>query len=98
MGVAYYNYINSSFRTRRIGKFFSYERPLMPRPATAEPSIDGYPPPPAYPPSSSHDDSDSESNLTGAPKYKYVVSPSHNEIGLQGFLGSTPGAGTYVYV
>ena len=80
-------------RSRRIAKFFSYEKPLMPRAPTAEP-FDMYP----YPPSSSHDDSDSETNLTNTPKYKYVVSPTHNEIGIQGFLGSAPGSGTFVYV
>ena len=47
---------------------------------------------------STQDDSDSEINLTQAPKYKYVMSPTPNEIGAQGFLGSNPGSGTFVYV
>ena len=52
-----------------------------------------------FSPQSTQDDLDSDINLTQAPKYKYVMSPTPNEeIRVQGFLGLHPGSGTFVYV
>ena len=81
-----------SFRSRRVKKYFSYDAPLKPRAPTTDP-LD------MFSLQSTQDDSDSEINLTQAPKNKYVMSPTPNEeIRVHGFLGSNPGSGTFVYV
>ena len=82
-----------SFRSRRVKKYFSYDAPLKPRAPTTDP-LD------MFSLQSTQDDSDSEINLTQAPKYnKYVMSPTPNEeTRVHGFLGSNPGSGTFVYV
>ena len=86
-------YYSVHYRQRCARQYFSYDTPLTPRPPTAEPQFLNYP-------LSLVDRHDSDSDATDSrtPCYKYVVSPTPEEVGVKGFLGPNPGSGTFVFV